>query len=100
LKELIGTTIPLSERTHNQRIGVWATDNLVLSRIFGIDRSLFGQFYLYPGKKRPGIELVNWKLNDIPDDFIAYTYYLELQDFTMCVLGNGLVRRHGFECLK
>ena len=59
--------------------GVWATDDLVLSRVFGIDNGRFGQFYVRPRDRV--IELIDWKITAIPKDFIAWTYYLNPREF-------------------
>lgn len=58
---------------------MWATDNLILSRAFGIDRKEFGTFYLDPAKL--SIALVDWKFEQIPKDFVSYTYSVESNGF-------------------
>ena len=58
---------------------MWASDNLILSRAFGIGRKEFGEFYL--GTKDRSIALIDWKFGQIPKDFVAYTYYVEPKGF-------------------
>jgi hypothetical protein len=79
LKTLRQAPLPRSEGFRKGERGVWATDNLILSRAFGIDRKEFGTFYLDPAKL--SIALVDWKFEQIPKDFIAYTYSVESNGF-------------------
>lgn len=71
--------LPESEGFKKGERGVWATEDLILSRAFGIDRKEFGTFYLDPCSRT--LELVDWKFNQIPRGFIAYTYYVEPKGF-------------------
>jgi hypothetical protein len=59
--------------------GVWATDDLVTSRAFGIDTERYGHFYLEPHSKI--LELINWTIKRIPNGTVAYTYFLNPADF-------------------
>lgn len=64
----------------NPARAVWATSDRVTSRAFGIDRTTFGSIYLYPKTKT--LELINWRLHDIPKHLLAYTYYVDSRLFS------------------
>lgn len=68
----------------NGETGVWATDNIEISKLFGINAKRFsekGGFCLNIDKKGKIITLKNFKLDDIPDDFCAFVYYLDSKGF-------------------
>lgn len=79
LKYLRPAPLPLSEGFNKRERGVWATDDLILSRAFGIDRKKFGTFYLDPLTRH--LTLVNWKFSQIPKSLVAYTYYVDRKGF-------------------
>lgn len=54
--------------------GVWATNRLKSSKAFGICQ---GTFSIEDDK----VILHGWKLDRIPDDFVAYTYYFNPRNF-------------------
>ncbi|MEK7608047.1 MAG: hypothetical protein AAB495_00495 [Patescibacteria group bacterium] len=67
---------------HRGERGIWAADNIKFSRVFGISPRDLGapreSTIEFRGKK---VILIEVSLSDIPDDLIAYTYYVSPKDF-------------------
>ena len=62
LKYLEPAELSTNEGFKKRERGVWATDDLITSRAFGIDTEKFGHFYLEPHSKT--LELINWTIKE------------------------------------